>query len=330
MRPLTDTRPKHLLPVGGVPLLDLLVDRLCDLGVQRLALAVSVHAEQIEAHLDARANHLAARGISWIVSREPQPLGTGGAVVTAARLLSAPDDEPLLVVNGDLLTGHDLAAQARLLDPGTDVVLHVRPAADPSPFGTVVCAQGGVVQAFQEKVPGPPGTLVNAGTYVLRAGVLGPYEPGAPCSWERDVLPGLLDRGVRARAYEEDAWFADVGSPQALVTASVAALTGAANAALPRDYRPARPRDVVLEDGATVTPDVSLGRRVRVHEAAVVRGSVLLDDVEVAQGAVVTGSVLGDGVRVGRGARIEGCAVGDHVTVDEGAVLSGLLPTEEG
>lgn len=321
MRPLTDTRPKHLLPVGGAPLLDLVVDRLVAAGVEHLALAVSVHADLVVAHLEHRSEELAARGCRWVASREATPLGTGGAVVTAAHGLEPEPDEAVVVVNGDLLTGHDLKAQAALLDPATDVVLHVRPAADPAPFGTVRCDDEGVVRHFAEKVPGPPGTLVNAGTYVVRASLLLSHPPGRPASWERDLLPRALADGVGVRAHVEDAWFADVGSPEALVAASAAVADGSAGAAVPPGYRPELLRRGTVDPGADVCPVSALGAGSLVRAGARVRRSVLLDGAVVESDAVVEDTVLGAGARVGTGARVVRAALGDGATVAAGVAI---------
>lgn len=321
MRPLTLTRPKHLLPVGGVPLLDLIVGRLVDLGVEEVALAVSVHADLIAQHIGRRQGPFAG-GIRCVLSPEPEPLGTGGAIVTAAHQLDLAEDDPLLVVNGDLLTGHDVGAQAGLLGTGSEVALHVRPVDDPSPFGTVV-VDGDRVVGFAEKVPGPPGTLVNAGTYVLRAGLALQQAPGHPSSWERDLLPEIISRGVPVSAHREAAWFADVGSPAALVDASRAAVLGEARAALPLDFDPARAvaADALVDAAADVRDGTSIGAAGRVAAGARVEGSVLLDKVVIGEGAVVSRSVIGEGAVIRAGAVVDGSALADGAVVECGRHL---------
>lgn len=323
MRPLTDTRPKHLLPVAGVPLLDLVVGRLVEHGVREIALAVAVHAELIAGHVARRPGQLARDGVRTVLSTETRPLGTGGAIVTAAHLLEPAPEEAILVVNGDLLTAHDVEAQAALLDHGADVALHVRPVDDPRPFGTVRCDDEGVVLGFEEKVPGPSGTLVNAGTYALRAGLLLDQAPGRPSSWEHDLLPRLIDRGLPVRAHRESAWFADVGTPASLVAASRAVVLGHARGAVPRSLAgsPAVSQEALVSPSAVVTDGSSLGRAGAVAARAQVRGSVLLDHVVVEEGAQVSRSVVGEGAVIGAGAVLEGCVVADEAVVPAGARL---------
>lgn len=94
MRPLTDRTAKPLLPLGGKPLIDHALERLAEAGAETVVVNAYWHAEQIEAHLRARA----MRPPRTIVRREEALLETGGGVKAALDVLGA---EPFFVVNGD-------------------------------------------------------------------------------------------------------------------------------------------------------------------------------------------------------------------------------------
>lgn len=96
LRPLTDVRPKPLVPVAGVPLIDRVVAEALDAGLTRFVVNAHHHAEQVAAHVEA----LAARypGCSFELSREAEVLGTGGGVRAALPLLRT---DPVLVMNTD-------------------------------------------------------------------------------------------------------------------------------------------------------------------------------------------------------------------------------------
>ena len=107
LRPLTEAVPKPLLPVAGVPFLQHQLARLRAVGVDRVVLATSYRAELFtEAFGDG-----SALGIELISITEDEPMGTGGAIRNAARALRSGPDEPVVVLNGDILCGHDLAGQ---------------------------------------------------------------------------------------------------------------------------------------------------------------------------------------------------------------------------
>lgn len=313
MHPLTLTRPKHLLPVAGVPVLDLQLARLAELGITRVVLATARHADLVARHV---AEH-PVEGLEVSISDEGTPLGTGGGLLAAMDVLAPQPDELVVVVNGDLLTGHDLGAQLRACSAATDVLLHVRAAQDPSPFGTVDIAEDGHrVVGFREKAPGPPGTLVNAGTYVLRPRVLSGRGTGGELSWERDLLPALIEGDARVLAHRDEAWFADIGTPAALLDATAAALAGSAAGALPADFDPAGAiaADTLLGDGARVEGS-STGHDVRVGDEALVLHSILLDGVRVGDGAVLERCVVGQDVTISAGARLHDQVVADGATI---------------
>ncbi|WP_397591528.1 nucleotidyltransferase family protein [Sphingorhabdus sp.] len=94
MMPLTADRPKPLITVGGVALLDHVLDHLRDAGVGKIVVNVHYHADQIEQHLAASAADLDVR-----ISDERDVLrDTGGGLVHALGLIS---DDPFICVNAD-------------------------------------------------------------------------------------------------------------------------------------------------------------------------------------------------------------------------------------
>ena len=94
MRPLTESTPKALIEVSGRTIVDRTVDRLLEAGVKTIILNLHHLGEQIEAHLDRRND------ATFLFSREPELLDTGGGVANALELLGA---ERFWVVNGDVL-----------------------------------------------------------------------------------------------------------------------------------------------------------------------------------------------------------------------------------
>lgn len=93
MRPLTDTMPKPLVPVAGVPLIDHIIDRLADAGVRRVVINAHYLADMLEQHLASR------RDVEIAIVREPSLLDTGGGIRNALPLLG----ETFFVVNSDIL-----------------------------------------------------------------------------------------------------------------------------------------------------------------------------------------------------------------------------------
>ena len=100
MRPLTNDRAKAMVEVGGKPLIDHMLDRLADAGVERAVVNVHAHADHLEAHLKTRKT-----GPEIIISDEREALlETGGGMVKALPLLG---EEPVLACNIDAIWQED-------------------------------------------------------------------------------------------------------------------------------------------------------------------------------------------------------------------------------
>lgn len=124
MRPLTDTIPKPLVKVGGKAMLDHMLDRLVQAGVETAVVNVHYLAGQIERHLKARARPRIA-----ISDERGQLLGTGGGVVKALPLIG---DAPFFHVNADTLwiegARPNMVRLAEAFDPATmDALLLLAP-----------------------------------------------------------------------------------------------------------------------------------------------------------------------------------------------------------
>ena len=113
MRPLTDDRPKALVEVGGRALIDHVLDRLSDAGVETAVVNVHWFADRLEAHLAARG-----RGPAIVISDErAELLETGGGLKKAGPLLG---DDPVFVANIDSVwidRGDALGDLIRVWDP---------------------------------------------------------------------------------------------------------------------------------------------------------------------------------------------------------------------
>jgi len=215
LRPLTLSAPKPLLPTAGVPFLAHLLARAAAGGVTHVVLATCYKADMFaEAFGDGEAF-----GLSIDYVQEDVPLDTAGGIRNAAASLrgGGPAD-PVVVLNSDILSGHDLGAQVDLhCKADAAVTLHLVEVPDPSRFGVVPTDGSGRVVAFLEKTPDPPTNAINAGCYVFRRDVIGQIPAGRPVSVERETFPALIEAGELVMGYRESAYWLDVGTPQTFV-----------------------------------------------------------------------------------------------------------------
>ena len=202
LRPLTEETPKPMLPVGGQPLLEVIIRRLVDHGFRRLFLSVHYRSDQIEAHFGdgARFNS----HIEYL--REDRPLDTGGALA----LLPERPAAPVLVVNGDVVTDVNFSA---LLDyhaqHGGAATLCVREYTSEIPYGVLKC-RGDLVEAFEEKPV--QRLLINAGIYVVEPRLLSHLPAGEAWPLPRLVTDAIA-AGERIAAFVVHEQWLDIGHP---------------------------------------------------------------------------------------------------------------------
>lgn len=208
LRPLTDTIPKPMLRVAGRPILERIVLHLVGMGIERIFLSVNYLGDVIETHF-GDGSTFGAR-IEYL--REDGPLGTAGAL----GLLPEAPTEPLLLLNGDLVTSADLGALLEFhVEGGFDATIGFRRYLHTIPFGCIE-RDGSSVTGLDEKP-----TIereVNTGMYALEPAVVALVRPGQPTSMP-ELIATALEAGRPVGAFEiEDDWV-DVGQREQLVRA---------------------------------------------------------------------------------------------------------------
>ena len=250
-------------------------------------------------------------GLQLDCVEEKVPLGTGGGIRHAAAWLRSGPDDPVVVLNGDVLSGHDLGAQLELhVKHDAAVTLHLVEVPDPARFGCVPTDSSGRVTAFLEKTPHPVTNRINAGCYVFKRRVIDEIPAGQVISVERVTFPALIGSGQLLMGYPDSAYWLDVGTPGEL---------------RPRVMRPGARRAGVSRAARTVRGGAGAARcRARSGRAADRRNRDRAGS-HVGAGARVDGSVLFDGVTIGAGARISGSVIGAAASIGDGAVLDGAV-----
>ncbi|MFL6240028.1 MAG: sugar phosphate nucleotidyltransferase [Actinomycetes bacterium] len=304
LRPLTVTTPKPLLPVAGRPFIDHQLDRLRNAGVTHVVLATSYQPDVFAAYAGTQA----VPGLDIECVTEVQPLGTGGGIRNVAARLRAAADEPVVVLNGDVVSDHDIARQlAEHQRVDAAVTLHLTVVDDARPFGCVPTAADGRVEAFIEKSDDPPTNQINAGCYVFRRSVIDDIPTDRPVSVERETFPGLLEAGARLQGYVEASYWLDIGTPAAYLRANCDLVQRDGDALVAADAR--------VMPNASVTGGSVLSPAVTVASGAVIERSVVLDGASVGEGARVVSSVIGRFVRVGPDAVLEDAVIGDGARI---------------
>jgi mannose-1-phosphate guanylyltransferase len=226
---------------------------------------------------------------------EKEPLGTGGAIRNAAQLLDT--QESVVILNGDVLSSHDLSEQIRQHEAhDADVTLHLTQVEDARAFGCVPTDSQGRVTAFLEKMENPVTNQINAGCYVFNPRVISSIPLDTVVSVERETFPQLVANGAKVYGYLENAYWLDIGTPKALLKASIDFVL--------------RTGEGLVMPGAAVDPTAiisggsSIGRDATVAAGAQIHGSIVEAGAVIGANSVITDSFVAEGAIVENEAKI--------------------------
>lgn len=295
LRPLTFSRPKHLLPVAGKPILSWALEALRDAGITQAALVVGHHEEAVRRYVSDGE----AWGMSVEYVTQPRPHGLGHAVMQARDYVQ---DDSFVVYLGDNLFERGISDFVRSLDgDGWDAALLLKSVPDPTRFG-VAEVEGERVTRVAEKPARPASDLAITGVYAFH------QMPGAPGIFDAidsvrpsprgeieitDAIQQILQAPqARVRWARTEGLWEDAGEPTALLRANSQWL---------------RLCDFRVEGAVSDTE---------------VQGAV-----SVGRGARVRGSRLVGPCRIGRNCTVEDALIGPDVSIDEGCQIIGTRLT---
>lgn len=357
-RPLTETRPKPMLPVANEPIVQHVCDTLVDVGCERIHLVVGYHGERIKSHFGPEF-----RGVPLEYHHQETAAGSGDALLTAAD--SLPD--AFLVLNGDQLVGDEMVSavrEAHVAGPSPATLAATAVTETDVPYGVLEVDDDGTVSMLEDRPLTDQHRHVNAGVYAFDASVLSSLEAVAPVDGERQLTDGLrsLVDDDQVRAVFSEAFWADATYPWDLPVTTESVLARGETSVPERSAGVHVAPDAQVHDScvlvppvvvgsdaslganAVVGPNVAVGENATVDAGVVVRDTVLDVDTRVGANATLFDSVLGQGVEVGRGATASGgradvrvgatvhedvrlgCVCGDDATVGGGVtVLEGTV-----
>ena len=321
LRPLTVHTPKPVVPVLNRPFLSYQLNLLAKSGVKDVTLSLSYQPHKIEEVMGDGSD----QGVRLKYITEPNPMGTAGAY----RFATDKTDESVIVFNGDVLTDFSIEEIVeRHRDSKADATIALISVEDPSRYGVVETDADGRVKQFIEKPSadeiGSRGSgRVNAGIYVLEPTVWEMIPEGVPRSFEYEIFPEILRRGLNFVSYSLDgSYFKDIGTLKSYHEAHLDFLSGRINgyeltsssnaevaATANVDKASILGEGCVVRSNARVTNSV-IGPGVRIDENAVIENSVLWSECRVSPSAEIRGAVI-----------CRGCHIGRNVMVSEGSVL---------
>ena len=282
LRPLTDTRPKALLPLAGTTVLGRLCEQVAP-HVGRIIIVTGYHGEQIRDRVGT-----AVDGTAVVYVSQPEQRGTADALAQ----VSGEVDGPFMLLNGDMVVD---AGFIQLLTSGSGWSLCAMEVDEPHRFGILDVDTAGHLRGVIEKPTDPPSSLANLGGYRFDRAVftyLDQVEESSRGELELTTIfdHALADEHPVAVQQYTGGWY-DVGTPHAYLAAVDGVLT--------------RSTDQMIHPTATVDPSVQLRGHVWVGPQA-----------EVGPMTYIRGpTVIGAGVHLGHAVEVKASVIMDHTAI---------------
>ena len=291
LMPLTKNTPKPMLTVAGIPVTEHQIAMAKAAGIREIVLATSYLSEVFIPYFGDGSKW----GIKIKYAVEKEPLGTGGGIRNAVQLLDS--DQSVVILNGDVLSSHNLAEQIRQHEShDADITLHLTQVEDARAFGCVPTDSDGRVTAFLEKMENPVTNQINAGCYVFNPRVISAIPLDTVVSVERQTFPQLVASGAKVFGYVESAYWLDIGTPRALLKASIDIVKRSGDFLAMPGAR--------IDPTAVITGGSCIGINSTVGAGAVIDGSIVEAGCVIGSNSRITDSFVADGAKVGNDVKI--------------------------
>ena len=188
LRPLTDSVPKCLLPIQGVPLLEIWLNNCRAAGITDVVVNVHAHAEAVKKFAVAQKS-----GLKVSIVEEPQLLGSAGTLAENRAFVAG--EEAFFVLYGDVLTNVDLRRMLAFhRQKNLPATLGIYQAPDPTRCGVVTMDEDDVIQKFVEKPTQPASNWAFSGVMIAGQEIFDFLPDRRPADIGFDVLPKMVGK----------------------------------------------------------------------------------------------------------------------------------------
>jgi len=336
IQPLTSSRPKPMLPVVNVPMMEHIMKELVTLGIEDIIVLLYYKPEVIKEYF-GNGERIGAK-ITYVLPEAD--FGTAGAVKKAQNYL----DETFIVVSGDVITDFDLREIVGFHEfKKSKLTITLTSVPNPLQFGIVIKDKEGKILKFLEK----PGwgevfsDTINTGIYVIEPEILDFIPENVPFDFSKDLFPLLMEKEITLYGFEAKGYWKDVGNPDAYREVHRDIFSG--NVKLQIQGEMVKyPDGVLFLQGDTEIPEslkvkgiVVLGDGVSVGEGTLLENCCIGSGTEIGKRCQIRDTVVWEGSSVGDDTKLRNCVVcnrvdiGSRVWALKGAVIAEKVKVED-
>ena len=320
--PLTEKRPKSLIPVAGRPLVTYLLDQLSLAGVNHFVFAVS------EATYSLLRTGIGSsyKGIPVDYSVESRALGSAGAIALATQAYKPQGS--FFVANGDVVTLSDLSQMLEIHlsygNSGAQVSILLHEVPEVTHYGAVETAGLRISRFIEKPQAGETNSnQINAGVWLFEPEILDTLKNGIFSRVEEDLFPRLAQSGADIIGIPDgSAYWADVGVPEMILEVSRYLRSETSPSGLIANEA------MVNESALIVSSEVGSG--CQIEKDAYIKDSCVWNNAFVGVEARIIRSIIGEDTVIGAGAVLQDIITGPGTIIESGARLSNMRMSSRG
>ena len=330
IQPLTNSRPKPMLPIINRPMMEQTMMTLKDLGITEFIVLLYFKPEIIQDYFGDGSDF----GIKITYVVPDDDYGTAGAVKLAQEHIG---DDNFIIISGDLVTDFDFQ---KIFDyhksKNSKLTITLTSVDNPLEFGVVIANEEGKIEKFLEKPSWGEvfSDTINTGIYIIEPEILNYIPPHENYDFAKDLFPRLMREGIELMAGYAKGYWRDVGNPESYREVYEDILAGKVKFKIDGNKQ-------IFPDGVLYTPEpykldksieiigtVVLGRGVVLKKNIKLNNVVIGDNVSIGKDSNIRNSVLWNDITIGRNAKFDSCVIcnnnkiGKNVTARAGMILA--------
>ncbi|MEA3491377.1 MAG: sugar phosphate nucleotidyltransferase [Campylobacterota bacterium] len=332
IQPLTNSRPKPMLPVVNRPMMENTMITLRDLGITDFIVLLYFKPEVIQDYFgDGSAFGM---NITYVIPDDDY--GTAGAVKLAQEYIG---DDNFIIISGDLVTDFDFK---KIFDyhesKKSQLTITLTSVENPLEFGVVIANEEGTIEKFLEKPSWGEvfSDTINTGIYIIEPEILEYIPKNENFDFAKDLFPLLMAEGVELMAGNAEGYWRDVGNPDSYREVHEDIMSNRVNFKMPGelvsypDGELYSEESYTLGDGVEIIGKVVLGKNITIGDRTKLKNVVIGDNVTIGEDSKVSNSVIWDSVTINKGNKIDMAVICNNNLIDKNSKMTAGIILAEG
>ncbi|MEA3522631.1 MAG: sugar phosphate nucleotidyltransferase [Campylobacterota bacterium] len=332
IQPLTNSRPKPMLPIVNRPMMEHTMMTLKDLGITEFIILLYFKPEIIQDYFGDGSDF--GIKISYVIPDDDY--GTAGAVKLGQELIG---DDNFIIISGDLVTDFDFQ---KLFDfhasKKAQLSIGLTSVDNPLQFGVVIANEDDVIEKFLEKPSWGEvfSDTINTGIYIIEPEILDFIPKGEDFDFAKDLFPLLMEKEIPLMAHSLEGYWRDVGNPESYREVFEDILGDKLNFTIPgqtQNYPDGTlysdvPYD--LDKSIEIIGNVVLGKNVTIENGVKLNNVVIGDNVSIASGSNLRNTVFWEEIKIGKNTRLDNSIICNNNIIDKNVTAKAGLILAQG